>query len=63
MKTKTPAIGDIENLAVGHDVKRVLGQIKEVVEVREGRRGVRNSRAVTIQDLIDAGLIQDGDIV
>ena len=60
---KTPAISDVENLSVGHDVKRVLGQMKEIIEVREGRRGTRNSRAVTIQDLIDAGIILDGVIL
>jgi hypothetical protein len=36
----------------------VLNALKEIVEVREGRRGNPLDRAVTMRDLVELGLVE-----
>lgn len=52
-QTKLPSIPKVtpDNLIESVD------KIKEIVEVREGRRGTAFDRSVTVQDLLDWGLI------
>lgn len=50
---RTPSIPEV----TGGDVRAVLGAVKEVVEVREGRRGDGLDRFATVRDLIAWGVI------
>ena len=62
MSKFTPAIPDIP-LSVGEDIARVLNPIKETIDLREGRKGkLPNESMVTLQNLIDLGLIAQTDI-
>ena len=54
-KTKVPAIIDIP-ADLDPKIKRVLESLKEVLEVRLGRRGDPRDRAITLRELIDSGL-------
>jgi hypothetical protein len=40
----------------------VVRTLKNNIDLREGRTKVKNQRHVTIQDLIDAGVVVDGKI-
>lgn len=54
---ETTAITDLET-------KKVIDVMKEHIEVRDGRRGTgnKNDRFVTVQELIDAGIVVDGKL-
>ena len=44
-------------------LRELLEGMRQTIDLREGRLGKgTNSRFVTIQDLIDAGVIAEGDI-
>lgn len=58
---KTPSIPPVP-LEVDMGLKRILDPIKEIVELREGKRGDPLQRFVTFQDMIDMGLITEGDV-
>ena len=61
-KIKVPVPGDLPN-DIPKGLRDVLENIIHALDMREGRvaKGT-NTRFVTIQDLVDAGLISDGDI-
>jgi hypothetical protein len=60
---KVPTIAEIPK-AVDPGVRDVLEGIIQTHDIREGRAAKgTNSRFVTIQDLINAGIIVDGKIV
>lgn len=52
-KVKTPAIPEV----TAGDVRTVLGAVKEIIEVREGRRGDALDRFVTARELAAWGVI------
>lgn len=56
---------NLEELPADFDprLRELLEQIVYALDLREGRVAAKtNSRFVTIQDLVDAGVIADGDI-
>lgn len=62
----TPGIPDIPT-GMEQPQRGILEAMKSTIDLREGRlqkvtAAQRNSRFVTIQDLIDAGLVADGVI-
>lgn len=59
-KILTPAIPDIPP-DTPKPVRDALEALKQTADIREGRaaRGA-NARFVTIQDLVDAGIVADG---
>lgn len=59
---KPPALDDLPD-DFDPRIRGVLEQIIYAIDLREGRvaRG-SNTRFVTIQDLVDAGVVQDGEI-
>jgi len=61
-KLVMPALGDIP-ADTPPQLRKLLEDIIYALDVREGRvaKGT-NSRFVTIQDLVEAGVIADGDI-
>jgi len=59
-----PALPDVSEAPAPAEVANALRSIKTTIEVREGViASGTNSRFVTIQDLIDAGVIADGVIL
>lgn len=61
-KIKVPALGDIPK-NVDPALRDVLQSIIDAIDLREGRTSPgSNTRFVTIQDLVDAGVITDGQI-
>jgi len=61
-KVKTPLLADIPP-DFDPRLITILRALQESVDLREGRTAKgTNSRFVTIQDLIDAGVINEGDI-
>lgn len=57
-----PEVGDLP-LDMDPHLRSVLEAIIQTIDIREGRQlKGKNVRFVTIQDLIDAGLIVDGAI-
>lgn len=56
--TTVPAIPD-QRTAKADDMLRA---VKEILEVREGRRGDRLDRMVTFRDLLDAGALTPGQV-
>lgn len=62
-KLKPPHINDIPR-DFDPRLREILEQLREYIDFREGQiaKGTK-SRFVTIQDLIDAGVIAEGDIV
>lgn len=61
--TKIPSIPETSAIQ-DQEAKHAIDAIKETIEVREGRRGTghKNDRFVTVQDLIDAGIVVDGKL-
>lgn len=47
----------LPNIDLGHNQTRINEVVKEHLEVRGGKRGRVEDRYVTVQDLINAGLI------
>lgn len=43
-------------------LRDILIAIKTTLDQREGRLGANNERLVTVQDLVDKGVIADGDL-
>ncbi|MDH4172137.1 MAG: hypothetical protein OEW90_04985 [Betaproteobacteria bacterium] len=61
-KIKVPALGDIPP-DTPKPMRDLLESIIYSLDVREGRVAARtNSRFVTIQDLVDAAVVNDGVI-
>jgi hypothetical protein len=62
-KITIPGIPDTSAIQ-DQEAKRAIDVMKETIEIREGRRGVgnKNERFVTVQDLIDAGIVADGKL-
>lgn len=59
---KVPALDEIPS-GLDPKLQALLEGIIYALDVREGRVAKEtNSRFVTIQDLVDAGVINDGDI-
>ena len=56
-KTKVPALPEPSTVQDPH-LRRVIGSIKEALEIRLGRRGDPMDQAVTFRDLQDAGMIK-----
>lgn len=54
-----PSIPDIPPGTVNSEL---LEPMKEIIETREGVRGMVKQRNVTFQDLIDLGLITEADL-
>lgn len=55
MNAKLPSLPGLEpNMEPG--AARLLSPMKEILEVREGRRGDPLQRSATLQDLLDLGL-------
>ena len=52
----------IPDAPLGSENKNVLDAMKITIETREGLRGSVEDRGVTVQDLIDLGLIDEGDM-
>lgn len=40
----------------------VIAALKEIMEVREGRRGDPLDRAVTVRDLVEWGLVNENEV-
>lgn len=55
-----PGLPGIPDPGPGPDpqARAVLNALKEIVEVREGRRGNPLDRAVTMRDLVELGLVE-----
>lgn len=61
-KIKPPVLPDIPQDIDPRLIKQFQG-LRDAIDLREGRvASGKNARFVTIQDLIDAGVINDGDI-
>jgi len=60
-KGKIPSIPSVHMIS-DVQLKSILGPVKETIEIREGLRGSIEDRHVTVQDLIDLGLISKGDM-
>lgn len=62
MTVRTPTLGDVPK-GIDPALKDLLERIILLLDIREGRvaKGTK-SRFVTIQDLIDAGVISDGEL-
>lgn len=59
-KIITPAVPDVP-AALEKPLRDVLEALKQTADIREGRAAKgRNARFVTIQDLVDAGIVADG---
>ena len=56
MAWKAPSIPAVSTKS---EDRRVLGPVKEIIEVREGRRGDWLQKNVTLADLIELGLITE----
>lgn len=56
-----PGLPGIPDPGPGPDpqARAALNALKEIVEVREGRRGNPLDRAVTLRDLVQLGLIEE----
>ena len=52
----------IQNIPLDSENRDILEAIKMTLETREGLRGDVEDRGVTVQDLIDLGLISVGDM-
>lgn len=67
-KVELPVIGRVPSGSGGGgptdtELMKFLRALKEIIEVREGRRGPDYlDRAVTYRDLIDLGLIVESDV-
>lgn len=61
-EVKVPPLPDVPD-DVPPSVRAFLEAVKQSLEIREGRiASGTNSRFVTIKDLVDAGVIAQGDI-
>jgi hypothetical protein len=62
-KIITPAIPDIPE-DTPKPLRDVLEAMKQWIDIREGRAAKgTNARSVSIQDLVDAGVVPDGKII
>jgi len=52
----------IPEVPLGSENKNILDAVKIAIETREGLRGDISDRGIVVQDLIDLGLIDDGDM-
>lgn len=60
--TKTPSLGRVP-LNTEDELHRLLQNIKEITEVREGQRGSDYlDKAVTYRDLVTLGLITESQV-
>lgn len=59
-RKKYPAISD--PIADPENLRKVMMEVKEVVEILQGDREPRLNSAVTWEDLIDLGLATEADL-